>query len=133
MERESIEQLTKNEHIAFQRYLKGEKPAWSTGIDGGMTAGYGRLDQFGFWEYPLPVKGWFIDIEEIERITREKEMTNIITLGFIYSFNVPIQDYDCTMVMSRVCVYALGYTQALENLQKCGFGTDEVKFMGEAK
>jgi len=31
----------------------GVRPSCSTGIDGLLTRGYGRLDEFGFWEYPL--------------------------------------------------------------------------------
>ena len=26
---------------------------YSTGIDDSLTRGYGRLDEFGFWEFPL--------------------------------------------------------------------------------
>jgi hypothetical protein len=34
------------------RFL-GFKPGYSTGIDGSTTCGYGRLDIYGFWQYPL--------------------------------------------------------------------------------
>jgi len=29
------------------------KPKCSTGIHGLKTSGYGKLDQFGFWQFPL--------------------------------------------------------------------------------
>ena len=31
----------------------GVRPCYSTGIHGLITRGYGRLDDYGFWEYPL--------------------------------------------------------------------------------
>lgn len=31
-------------------------PTFSTGIDGSDTAGYGKLDDCGFWQYPLQPK-----------------------------------------------------------------------------
>ncbi len=34
--------------------VSGCKPSVSTGIHGYITYGYGDLDEFGFWEYPLP-------------------------------------------------------------------------------
>jgi hypothetical protein len=39
---------------ARRRQAAGEKPCVSTGIHGRLTYGYGMLDQFGFWQYPLP-------------------------------------------------------------------------------
>lgn len=41
---------------ALKRFFAGEVPCFSTGIDDLITAGYGRLDDHGFWQYPLP---WF--------------------------------------------------------------------------
>ncbi len=32
----------------------GFKPKRSTGIHGYLTYGYGKLDEYGFWEYSLP-------------------------------------------------------------------------------
>src|SRR5687768_5674312 len=45
---------------ALQRLVCGERLGVSTGIDERMTYGYGRLDEHGFWEYPLSEQ----DIEE---------------------------------------------------------------------
>ena len=39
--------------IANKRFKSGEKPGWSKGICGGFTAGYGELDEYGYWEFPL--------------------------------------------------------------------------------
>ncbi len=51
----------------FQEGLKrlraGERVNFSTGIDGRMTYGYGQLDQFGFWEHPVP----FEDLPQAQR------------------------------------------------------------------
>jgi hypothetical protein len=38
----------------IRRFLAGEKVGVSTGIDDSLTYGYGRLDEFGFWEFPVP-------------------------------------------------------------------------------
>lgn len=41
---------------ALRLFFRGCKPCFSTGIGGLITAGYGHLDNNGFWQYPLP---WF--------------------------------------------------------------------------
>ncbi|CAM0067906.1 hypothetical protein VPHK406_0270 [Vibrio phage K406] len=41
---------------AYVWYREGKLPTYSTGICGSLTAGYGRLDELGYWEYPLNVK-----------------------------------------------------------------------------
>ena len=38
----------------FYKLAAGEEPSISTGICGSTTIGYGRLDQYGYWECPLP-------------------------------------------------------------------------------
>lgn len=38
---------------ALRRYQSGETLHFSTGIDERITYGYGELDQYGFWEFPL--------------------------------------------------------------------------------
>jgi hypothetical protein len=41
--------------MAMVMYINGDKPNCSTAIDGDtITVGYGKLDNFGYWEYPLP-------------------------------------------------------------------------------
>lgn len=47
------EQIAINEAIAIERFNKGEKPTYSTGICDNITCGYGELDQLGYWEFPL--------------------------------------------------------------------------------
>jgi hypothetical protein len=36
------------------RFDAGKKPYFSHGIHELPTAGYGELDEYGFWEFPLP-------------------------------------------------------------------------------
>lgn len=52
---------TTREAEARRRQAAGQKPGASTGIHGYITYGYGELDEFGFWEYPLP-DGEFVGI-----------------------------------------------------------------------
>lgn len=40
---------------AYERFYYGEKPSYSIGICGQTTAGYGKLDSYGYWEFPLDV------------------------------------------------------------------------------
>lgn len=45
-----------NTREAYRRFNAGEKPCFSTFIDEvTITAGYGKLDFSGEWEYPLHV------------------------------------------------------------------------------
>lgn len=44
---------------AFKRYLRGDLLTFSTGICESLTAGFGKCNDYGYWEYPLPAK--FID------------------------------------------------------------------------
>ena len=39
---------------AFKRYLRGDVLYFSSGICETLTAGYGKIDQYGYWEFPLP-------------------------------------------------------------------------------
>lgn len=41
------------ENEAMRRYLSGEKPFYSTGICESLTCGYGKLDEYGYFEFPL--------------------------------------------------------------------------------
>lgn len=45
-----------NRIIARVLYMTGKIPHYSTGIHGGLTKGYGELDEYGFYQYPLPLK-----------------------------------------------------------------------------
>ena len=49
---------------AYRRYRLCEKPTYSTGFDGLTTAGYGELDFYGWWEFPLDVNQETFDIVE---------------------------------------------------------------------
>ena len=44
-----------NTEEAYKRLAKGEQPGYSTGICEGITAGYGNLDESGYWEFPLVI------------------------------------------------------------------------------
>jgi hypothetical protein len=39
--------------VADRMYKAGVKPSFSTGICKRLTAGYGKLDQHGYFQYPL--------------------------------------------------------------------------------
>jgi hypothetical protein len=48
-----LSQLPAEQREAKRRLDAGEQVNFSTGIDGYLTYGYGKLDQWGFWQYPL--------------------------------------------------------------------------------
>lgn len=43
-----------NTELALLMWWRGEKPRFSSGICGNLTAGYGELDDLGYWEFGLP-------------------------------------------------------------------------------
>lgn len=49
-----------NELIAIEWFKQGIKPTFSHAIFEELTAGYGKLDSLGFWEYqlPFPAEQW---------------------------------------------------------------------------
>lgn len=49
------EQFAANRKEAYALYIAGHSPNFSKGICDSVTAGYGRLDYYGYWEYPLIV------------------------------------------------------------------------------
>lgn len=51
----SDEQLDKNKQLAKQWHKEGKKPDLSWSIGDFPTAGYGQLDDHGYFEYPLSV------------------------------------------------------------------------------
>ena len=55
---------TPEQSRALEMY-KYVQPKWSTGICGLVTAGYGELDDNGYFEYPLPVNQDTLDIEVV--------------------------------------------------------------------
>lgn len=38
---------------ALKRWHNDEDPGFSEGVCGGLTCGYGKLDNYGYWEFPL--------------------------------------------------------------------------------
>jgi len=45
--------MKKSHPSATNRFFAGIKYKCSTGINGEITRGYGYLDDYGFWQYPL--------------------------------------------------------------------------------
>ena len=43
-----------NELIGLLLYVFGFQHRTSSGIDGGLTRGYGKLDDNGYWQYQIP-------------------------------------------------------------------------------
>ena len=41
------------EHEAELRWQSGARTRFSTGIRESLTCGYGKLDDYGYWEFPL--------------------------------------------------------------------------------
>ena len=52
-----------NQVEAFRRFESGEKPSYSTGICESITAGYGKCDYYGYFEFPLYVNQETLEIE----------------------------------------------------------------------
>ena len=45
----------KSHPYAKELYLQGNKPTFSSGLECEFTCGYGELDEWGYWEFPLYV------------------------------------------------------------------------------
>tara|TARA_B100002019_G_C21172067_1_gene548979 strand:+ start:549 stop:755 length:207 start_codon:yes stop_codon:yes gene_type:complete len=48
--------FNQNRLIANHWYKDGKLPTYSNDIGGNLTAGYGRVDYHGYFEYPLVVE-----------------------------------------------------------------------------
>lgn len=49
-----MKRIAKDSHLLAKVLFRlGVKPGYSTGICGSLTSGYGKLDDNGYWEYPL--------------------------------------------------------------------------------
>ena len=57
------DQFNTKQELAYEKYEAGEVPSYSKGICDSVTAGYGRLDDYGYWEYPLIVDQFTLEIE----------------------------------------------------------------------
>lgn len=50
------DEIHKNYLEARRKFRNGELPSYSTGMfNNELTAGYGTLNEFGYFEFPLPV------------------------------------------------------------------------------
>ena len=45
--------LDRSDEYAVKRFKHGDKPTFSSGLECELTCGYGKLDEWGYWEYPL--------------------------------------------------------------------------------
>lgn len=52
---------------AIKMFNDGIDPSFSSGICGSLTVGYGTLDDYGYWEYPLPKLYWTKKICDLSR------------------------------------------------------------------
>lgn len=53
---------TVHEYEAQQRWARGEQPMFSTGHNGLLTCGYGKLNECGDWKFPLYPAEYYLDI-----------------------------------------------------------------------
>ena len=61
-----VEVYEQNKLIAIKKYKDGVKPLYSKDISDNNTAGYGKVDNYGYFEYPLPLDIHCNDIDLIE-------------------------------------------------------------------
>jgi len=67
---------------AIRRYQNGEKLSFSSGIaDDEITYGYGKLDNNGYWEFPLPYVYLKGEDKEIVDISEGKKIVDISYLS----------------------------------------------------
>ena len=50
-------------------WMSGERPSYSTGLDGELTCGYGRLDHYGYWQYPLYPAEQYLEQGEFKNVS----------------------------------------------------------------
>ncbi len=60
------EQFLANQDKAYEMHKAGDKPNYSTGTCESVTEGYGKLDNYGYWEFPLVVNQKSYAIEDHE-------------------------------------------------------------------
>lgn len=60
------EEFQQNRQKAYEKLKSGEPYGFSNGICESVTAGYGRLDYYGYWEYPLIVDQVTLQIIPLE-------------------------------------------------------------------
>jgi len=50
-------------NVAISLYKRGHNPSYSSDIEGNTTCGYGKVSEYGFWEFPLPEEYWKSEYE----------------------------------------------------------------------
>ncbi len=70
---------------ALRRFFAGEEPTFSTGTCEFLTAGYGEISEFGYWEYPLPApcEQWYKkkDFDFKTKINGMKYKVRVVPFG----------------------------------------------------
>lgn len=59
------------EQEALKRWEAGKMPTFSTGVGDELTCGYGALDEYGYWEFPL------YPAEKYLKLTTNSNLTTI--------------------------------------------------------
>jgi hypothetical protein len=63
------EQDRDNEAEARRLWNNGVRPGFSTGTCGHLTCGYGKLDQYGYWQYPLYPAEQYLEQGEFKNVS----------------------------------------------------------------
>ena len=61
--------MTKTQKEAYRRFESGEKPSFSHDLSDEITAGYGKLEWDGTWQYPLEVDQETFKVIPVENIS----------------------------------------------------------------
>ena len=64
-----------HEYEAERRWAAGEHPGFSLGICGSITAGYGQLDQNGYWQFPLYPGEQYLNLQKERTKNSSKSKT----------------------------------------------------------
>ena len=64
-----------HEYEAQRRWNAGEHPKFSSGICGSITAGYGQLDQNGYWQFPLYPGEQYLNLQKERTKNSNKSKT----------------------------------------------------------
>ena len=59
--------MTSEQQEAVTRFQQGQKPSYSTDIAENITCGYGEVDEYGFFDFPLPKQYWDKKVLEYEQ------------------------------------------------------------------
>ena len=63
------EQDRDNEAEALRLWKIGMRPKFSAGVCGSLTCGYGKLDEYGYWQYPLYPAEQYLEQGEFKNVS----------------------------------------------------------------